>query len=152
MADLQGESQAMDLSTGSMICNSGDDIRLCKQHGLSYEEAEMTQSSIFEIQAELCRCMSSALRIEIVHVLRDGPQRVGEIARITGQPHATISRNLAVLRNGGVVNAQRRGQDVIYQIANLKIVSICDLMREVLIEEASRRSKLVEGIPDQNQD
>ncbi len=112
----------------------------------------MSQSSVFEIQAELCRCMSSALRIEIVHVLRDGPQRVSEIARITGQPHATISRNLAVLRNGGIVIAQRHAQDVIYQIANLKIVSICDLMREVLIEEASRRSKLVEGIPDGNPD
>lgn len=112
----------------------------------------MSQSSIFEIQAELCRCMSSALRIEIVHILRSGPQRVSEIARLTGQPPASISRNLAVLRNGGVVIAQRHAQDVIYQIANLKIVSICDLMREVLIEEASRRSKLVEGIPDENPD
>ena len=33
------------------------------------------QRSIFEIQAELCRCMSNPTRIEIVHVLRDGPQQ-----------------------------------------------------------------------------
>jgi DNA-binding transcriptional ArsR family regulator len=49
-----------------------------------------------------------------------------------------------VLRNGGVVIAQRRGQGVVYQIANPKIVHICDLMREVLIEEAARRSRLIE--------
>jgi DNA-binding transcriptional ArsR family regulator len=109
-------------------------------------------TTIYESQADLCRCMSSATRIEIVHVLRDGPQRVGEIARITGHPQATISRSLAVLRNGGIVIAHRHGQDVIYQMANLKIVSICDLMREVLIEEASRRSKLVEHFPGQNTD
>ncbi|MBU4224806.1 MAG: metalloregulator ArsR/SmtB family transcription factor, partial [Chloroflexi bacterium] len=68
--------------------------------------------------------MSSAIRIEIVHVLRDGPQRVSEIARITDHPQATISRHLGVLRNGGVVIAHRHAQDVVYQIANPKIVSI----------------------------
>jgi ArsR family transcriptional regulator len=94
--------------------------------------------------------MSSATRIEIVHVLRDGPQRVSEIARITGHPQATISRHLGVLRNGGVVIAHRHAQDVIYQIANPKIVHICDLMREVLAEEASHRSKLVEGFQDEH--
>jgi ArsR family transcriptional regulator len=93
--------------------------------------------------------MSSPMRIEIVHVLRDGPQRVSEITRITGHPQGTISRHLGVLRNGGVVIAHRQGQDVIYQIANPKIVGICDLMREVLMEEASRRSKLVEGFQDE---
>lgn len=108
----------------------------------------MSQRSIFEIQADLCRCMSSALRIEIIHLLRDGPQRVGEIARITGFPQATISRHLGVLRNGGIVTAHRHAQDVIYQIANQKIVDICDLMREVLVEEASHRTKLVEGFQD----
>ena len=94
--------------------------------------------------------MSSAIRIEIVHVLRDGPQRVREIARITGHPQASISRHLGVLRNGGVVIAHRHAQDVVYQIANPKIVSICDLMRDVLVEEASRRSKLVEFFQDEH--
>jgi ArsR family transcriptional regulator len=94
--------------------------------------------------------MSSATRIEIVHVLRDGPQRVSEIARITGHPQATISRHLGVLRNGGIVIAHRHAQDVIYQIANPKIVGICDLMREVLMEEASRRSDLMEGFQDEH--
>jgi ArsR family transcriptional regulator len=93
--------------------------------------------------------MSSALRIEIVHILRSGPQRVSEIARITGHPQGTISRHLGVLRNGGVVIAQRQGQDVNYQIANPKIVSICDLMREVLLEEASHRSELYKGFQDE---
>jgi DNA-binding transcriptional ArsR family regulator len=104
----------------------------------------MSQRSIFAIQADLCRCMSSPIRIEIVHVLRDGPQQVSEIARLTGYPPATVSRHLGVLRNGGVVIAHRHARDVVYQIANPKIVSICDLTREVLVEEASRRSKLVE--------
>jgi ArsR family transcriptional regulator len=108
-------------------------------------EADVSQQSIYNTQAELCKCMSSTIRIEIVHVLRDGPQRVSEIARITSHPQAVISRNLGVLRNGGVVTARRQYRDVIYEIANPKIVEICDLMREVLVAEASRYSKLLEG-------
>jgi ArsR family transcriptional regulator len=94
--------------------------------------------------------MSSALRIEIVHVLRDGPQRVSEIARITGCSQATVSRHLGVLRNGGVVVAHRHAKDVVYQIANYKIVQICDLMREVLLEEAARQSNLIRSFPDEH--
>jgi ArsR family transcriptional regulator len=92
--------------------------------------------------------MSNAIRIEIVHVLRDGPMRVSEIIRITGHPQGTISRHLGVLRQGGVVTSQRCGQDIVCQIANPKIVSICDLMREVLAEEAFRSSNLVKGFQD----
>ena len=110
----------------------------------------MSHRSIFEVQADLCRCMASATRIEIVHVLRDGPQRVGDIARLIGQPQTTVSRHLGVLRNGGVVIAQRRAQNVVYQIANPKIVHICDLMREVLVEQVAHRSQLAEASQDEH--
>lgn len=108
----------------------------------------MSQKSIFEIQADLCRCMSNALRIEIVHYLRNGPKRVTDIVNATAQPQATISRHLGVLRDGGVLSAQRQGQDVYYQIANFKILHICDLMKEVLVEEAIIRSRLVQGVDE----
>jgi DNA-binding transcriptional ArsR family regulator len=105
----------------------------------------ISRPHIFEIQADLCRCMSNATRIEIVHCLRDGSKRVSEIARITGHPQAMISRHLGLLRKGGIVIAMHHAQEVVYQIANPKIVGICDLMREVLADEAFHQSKLVEG-------
>jgi ArsR family transcriptional regulator len=110
----------------------------------------MLPAAINEIQAKLCRKMSHAIRLEIVHHLRHGPKNVKEISQATGQPQNVISRHLGVLRNGGVVIAHRDTQDIVYQIANPKIVNICDLMRELLIEEASHRAKLVEGFLDEH--
>lgn len=110
----------------------------------------MSDHSIFEVQADLCRCMSSTTRIEILHVLRDGPRGVSDIVQITGHPQATISRHLGVLRNGGVVFAQRHAQEVLYRIANPKLIDICDLMREVLVEDSARRSRLVETSQDEH--
>jgi predicted transcriptional regulator len=85
----------------------------------------VSQQYLYNIQADLCRCMSSALRIEIVHCLREGPQRVNEIARITGHSQSMISRHLSLLRNGGIVTAKHHAQEVIYQIANPTDVMDC---------------------------
>lgn len=103
----------------------------------------MSQEKIFEIQAELCRAMGNPLRMEIVHLLRSGPLSVNDIAASVGQHQATVSRNLTVLRNAGIVVTHREGNTILYRVANPKLVEVCDLMREVLIEQIDERSKLL---------
>jgi DNA-binding transcriptional ArsR family regulator len=94
----------------------------------------MSHQTIFKIQANLCRTMSHEFRLEIVHLLRDGPMRVMDIAASTGHSPSAISRHLSVLRHGGVLMTERHGQEIFHQIANPKMITICDLMREVLVE------------------
>jgi len=104
----------------------------------------MSHEKIFEIQAELCRAMGNPLRMEIVHLLRSGPLNVNDIASTVEQHQATVSRNLTILRNAGIVVTQRDGNNNLYQVANPKLVEVCDLMREVLIEQTDQRSKLLD--------
>ena len=102
--------------------------------------------SIFDLQAHLCQTMGNATRLKMLHSLRARPKRVSEIVQETGLAQAKVSQHLAVLRAYGIVAAERRGKDVIYRIANPKIVRVCDLMREVLMEEAAKRSELVQSL------
>ena len=102
----------------------------------------MSHEKIFEIQAELCRAMGNPLRMEIVHLLRSGPLNVNDIASAVDQHQATVSRNLTVLRNAGILVTRRDGNNVLYQVANPKLVDVCDLMREVLTEQIDERSKI----------
>ncbi len=99
--------------------------------------------SIFDLQAELCHTMSNAARLRIVHCLREGPKSVSDIAAATSYAQPKVSQHLALLRQRGVVSAKRQGLEMIYQIANPKIVRVCDLMREVLAEQAAERSELM---------
>ncbi|OGO24678.1 MAG: hypothetical protein A2Y54_02050 [Chloroflexi bacterium RBG_16_51_16] len=99
--------------------------------------------SIFGIQAALCQAMGHEIRQEIVHLLRDGPIRVTDIASKLSYPQTTISRHLAPLRNAGIVLTRRDGTDVLYSIANPKMLEVCDLMREVLLEQFGERSKIM---------
>lgn len=102
----------------------------------------MSPRSIFDLQAELCKTMGNTARLRIVHSLREGPKRVTDIVEATGLAQAKVSQHLAILRAYGVVSTKRDGRDVIYRIANSKLVRVCDLMREVLAEQASERSEV----------
>jgi DNA-binding transcriptional ArsR family regulator len=100
--------------------------------------------SMFEIQAEFCRAMGNADRLHILHVLRERPMSVTLICQETGLSQSSASRQLACLRNVGVVISKRNGTGMVYQITDGKIVEVCDLVRSVLIEQIQKRSHSIE--------
>jgi DNA-binding transcriptional ArsR family regulator len=106
----------------------------------------MSPRSIFDMQAELCKTMGNAARLQIVHTLREGPKRVSDIVEDTDLAQAKVSQHLAVLRAYGIVSTKREGKDVIYRIANSKLTRVCDLMREVLEEQADERSEVFHAL------
>ncbi len=101
--------------------------------------------AIFGIQAEFCKAMGNAVRLHILHVLRDRPKSVNEICQETGLIQSSVSRQLACLRNVGVVAAKRNGAEMVYQITDEKIVEVCDLVRSVLVEQIQKRSRSIEN-------
>jgi ArsR family transcriptional regulator, virulence genes transcriptional regulator len=102
----------------------------------------MDDPIIYQMQSELCQCMSQPARLQLLHLLFEGPKNVGEISKLTGLGQATVSRNLGILRGKGIVLTERRGQEIFYRVANPKMVEVCNLMREVLSEQITERSKM----------
>jgi len=102
----------------------------------------MDDPIIYKMQSELCHCMSQPVRLQILHLLFEGPKNVGDISKLTGMGQATVSRNLGILRGKGIVLTERHGQEIIYRVANPKMVEVCNLMREVLSEQITERSKM----------
>lgn len=103
--------------------------------------ANTSVQTIFEIQAEFCKAMGNATRLQIIHILRERPMNVSEIAEITGYGQPLVSRQLSTLRNVGVVEFQRRGNAMIYQLADENIGDVCDLVRKVLTAHTQKQSK-----------
>ncbi|RPJ25073.1 MAG: ArsR family transcriptional regulator [Chloroflexi bacterium] len=101
--------------------------------------------SIFEIQADFCKAMGNAARLQILHVLREHAMHVGEIARATGFSPSLVSRQLGILRNVGVVQCQRQGNEMLYQLSDEDIGEVCDLVRKVLSAQMHRQSKAFSG-------
>src|SRR5438876_3210753 len=62
------------------------------------------------------RALSDHTRREILTLLRARPRTSGEIADHFRSSWPTISRHLAVLRQSGLVVAERRGQEIYYEL------------------------------------
>ena len=62
------------------------------------------------------RALADETRRGILDCLRAGPRTSGEIADQFQSSWPTISRHLAVLRAGGLVVSERRGQTIYYEL------------------------------------
>lgn len=98
------------------------------------------ERSIFDIQAEFCKAMGNATRLQILYIIRERPMTVSEIVGELGKSQSMISRQLSVLRSVGIVSSERNGIEMRYQIMDEKISEVCDLVREVLLEQAQRQT------------
>ena len=87
--------------------------------------------------------MANASRLQIMHVLRERPMIVNEIVAQTGFSQTMVSRQLALLRAVGVVECQRRGTEMLYQLTDEQIGEVCDLVRKVLAEQMKKRSNVL---------
>jgi DNA-binding transcriptional ArsR family regulator len=62
------------------------------------------------------RALADETRRTILRLLRDGPLTSGEIADRFDSSWPTISRHLAVLKEAGLVETERRGQEIRYEL------------------------------------
>ncbi len=103
-------------------------------------------TDIFDLQAELCQSLGHALRLRIIHSLVESPKSVNEISKIVSASQPVVSRHLAILRSAGILFSQRKGQEVYYEIANPKVVAVCEMMRNILAERDAQQKELIDRI------
>lgn len=65
---------------------------------------------------DVFRALSDPTRREILELLRSGPRTSGEIADRFHTSWATVSRHLGVLKDAGLILAERDGQHVVYEL------------------------------------
>lgn len=105
--------------------------------------ADLGMMELFRMQAEICKTLSDANRLMLLHELREGEKSVGQLVSALGLPQSNVSRHLAVLRERSLVETRREGTTIYYRLGNPKIGEACDLVREVLQSHLARNQELV---------
>ncbi len=67
--------------------------------------------------AQRLKVLADPTRLEVVRVLLDGPRHVGELNERVGVEQSLLSHHLRVLREAGLVTAERDGKAMQYQLA-----------------------------------
>jgi DNA-binding transcriptional ArsR family regulator len=86
---------------------------------MSPEPAEIDLDSLRHGAAQACRLMkvlSNPDRLLLLCQLAQGEQRVGELEDRVGVVQPTLSQQLAVLRDEGLVSTRRDGKAIYYRI------------------------------------
>ena len=103
----------------------------------------ITDKSLYEMQAEICKTLTNPKRIEILNTLKTEEKTVSELVTVLGASKANVSQHLAVMRHKGILTTRREGVNIYYRVANPKVIEACALMKEVLFEQVVAKKKSV---------
>ncbi len=95
------------------------------------------------LHANICKAMGDPKRIQLLYTLRGASRHVSALAEELEMPQPTVSRHLAILRDRGLVSADRDGAQVYYSLAAPEIVDILDQMRALLRGLVEQRSQVI---------
>ncbi|HWQ46469.1 MAG TPA: metalloregulator ArsR/SmtB family transcription factor [Longilinea sp.] len=100
------------------------------------------KDEVNRMHAQLCTGIADPNRILIIYTLAEAPKCVNDIAKALDLPQPTVSRHLKVMRENGIVRAERDGQTVVYNLADMRILQALELMRAVLADMLKDQARL----------
>lgn len=95
-----------------------------------------------ELVASMCKALNDPKRLLLLYALRFGAHTVTELCEVIEAPQSNTSQHLAVLRDRGLVEAERQGNNVVYSLRHTKVVDAIDVLRSVMSDELTRRQAL----------
>jgi ArsR family transcriptional regulator, virulence genes transcriptional regulator len=97
---------------------------------------------LYRLQADLCQTLAEPTRLEMLSLLGDGPKAVKDLVALLGQRQAKVSQHLALLRQRGIVRAERVGNEMHYSLADARILDACHITREILLQQLTQQGTL----------
>jgi ArsR family transcriptional regulator len=79
--------------------------------------------------AEAIRVLGHADRLRILEVIENEPRTVSDVQEALGLEQAVVSQHLARLRQYGIVQAERDGVNVYYEVVEPKVRHILECIR-----------------------
>lgn len=99
---------------------------------LETDDGSLIPMQTLELVTPMLRAVAHPIRLRILDYLRgEGEARtVGQIERACGVQQAVVSQQLRILKDQGVLSSQRRGNFVLYGVANQSVLLILDCIRQ----------------------
>ncbi|OYD48982.1 ArsR/SmtB family transcription factor [Acidovorax kalamii] len=89
----------------------------------------------------LMKVLSNPDRLLLLCQLSQGEKRVGELEELVGISQPTLSQQLGVLREEGLVNTRREGKNIYYQIASPQALAVMNVLFEQFCGPAQGTAK-----------
>jgi ArsR family transcriptional regulator len=95
----------------------------------------------YKLKAEFCKTLADPKRLMIIDYLRSGEKSVNKLTQYIGSGQSVISRHLAILRERGVIQPRREGNNIFYSLTDHKIGQACDLVKDMLLNKIAKHNE-----------
>jgi len=103
-------------------------------------DINMLRSSAEEA-SRLMKALSNPARLLLLCQLAQGEQRVGELEAMVGIVQPTLSQQLGVLRDEGLVSTRRESKNIYYQIDSPEALAVMNVLYEQFCNTSKRKKK-----------
>jgi DNA-binding transcriptional ArsR family regulator len=94
-----------------------------------------------EAACALMKVLSNPDRMLLLCELSEGERNVGELQEAVGIQQPTLSQQLAVLREEGLVETRREGKNIYYSIASPQAMAVLHVLYAQFCAPASRKRR-----------
>ena len=98
-----------------------------------------------ELTGGVCRALSDPKRLMILYALEDHPRSVGELAELLEISQPNVSQHLGLLRDRGLVDAERDANRMIYTLRDRRVIEAIETLRAIMSDELERRRAIRAG-------
>ncbi len=105
---------------------------------------QLTQE-VSQLHADICSALADPKRILLIYALAEKPRSVNDLAEELGVSQPAASRHLKVLRERGLVIAQRQGTTLEYRLTDMRLVDALNMLRSVLRDRLSYNASLMDS-------
>lgn len=100
----------------------------------------MADSKAIEEIADLLKVLGHPLRLKIINLVASQEFAVGEIENKTGISQPTLSQQLAIVRNAGLVKTRRESKQVYYSLDTNRVALICDTLGWIRADDDAHKT------------
>jgi DNA-binding transcriptional ArsR family regulator len=101
---------------------------------------------IFEMQCEICKALGHPLRLAIVDRLNAREASAADLIAELEISKANLSKHMALLAHGGIVESRREGRQIFYRLTDPGIHQACAIMRSILYRRLKQGERLASAI------
>jgi len=101
---------------------------------------------VSQLEADLCFALADPTRILMLYALDERSRNVTELTQELNITQPTASRHLKILRDRGLVQPNRQGVVIQYELNDRRLIQALDLLRSVLRDRLAYRANLMEEI------
>jgi DNA-binding transcriptional ArsR family regulator len=103
----------------------------------------ITEEEISLIHRYICEGIGDPKRLTLLYLVAQRPHNVTELTEALGVAQPTVSHHLRILRERGLVLAERDGTSIYYALADSRLLEAIEIMRGVVADLVREQASVV---------